>query len=132
MGRDQQSVRKAARLAPLGDSRQRLATGTGTLPQGSAAPGEILKLAYGDQLDVADIDSARPGPEIYTRNATRRPHENGTTPKRLGTEVGDVDLATRRDRNGTIAPQLVGKAQGRLNGLAWRSSRWTASPDSRV
>jgi putative transposase len=43
---------------------------------------------------------------------------NGTTPKRLGTEVGDVDLATPRDRNGTFDPQLVGKGQRRLDGLA--------------
>ena len=43
---------------------------------------------------------------------------NGSTPKRLGTEVGDVDLATPRDRNGTFDPQLVGKGQRRLDGLA--------------
>ena len=43
---------------------------------------------------------------------------NGSTPKRLGTEVGDLDLATPRDRNGTFDPQLVGKGQRRLDGLA--------------
>jgi putative transposase len=43
---------------------------------------------------------------------------NGFTPKRLGTEVGDIDLATPRDRNGTFDPQLVGKGQRRLDGLA--------------
>lgn len=43
---------------------------------------------------------------------------NGSTPKRLGTEVGDVDLATPRDRNGTFDPKLVGKGQRRLDGLA--------------
>ena len=43
---------------------------------------------------------------------------NGFTPKRLGTEVGDLDLATPRDRNGTFEPQLVGKGQRRLDGLA--------------
>lgn len=43
---------------------------------------------------------------------------NGSTPKRLGTEVGDVDLATPRDRNGTFEPQLVGKSQRRLDGLS--------------
>jgi putative transposase len=43
---------------------------------------------------------------------------NGTTPKRLGTEVGDIDLATPRDRNGSFDPQLVGKGQRRLDGLA--------------
>ena len=42
----------------------------------------------------------------------------GSTPKRLGTEVGDLDLATPRDRNGTFDPKLVGKGQRRLDGLA--------------
>ena len=43
---------------------------------------------------------------------------NGSTAKRLGTEVGDLDLATPRDRNGTFEPQLVGKRQRRLDGLS--------------
>ncbi|HET7517727.1 MAG TPA: IS256 family transposase [Actinomycetes bacterium] len=43
---------------------------------------------------------------------------NGSTPKRLGTEVGDIDLATPRDRNATFDPKLVGKGQRRLDGLA--------------
>src|SRR5215210_591294 len=43
---------------------------------------------------------------------------NGSTPKRLGTEVGDLDLATPRDRNATFDPQLVGKGQRRLDGLS--------------
>jgi putative transposase len=43
---------------------------------------------------------------------------NGFTPKRLGTEVGDIDLATPRDRTGTFDPQLVGKGQRRLDGLS--------------
>jgi putative transposase len=43
---------------------------------------------------------------------------NGSTPKRLGTEVGDIDLASPRDRNGTFEPLLVGKGQRRLDGLS--------------
>ena len=43
---------------------------------------------------------------------------NGATPKRLGTEVGDIDLGTPRDRNGSFEPQLVGKGQRRLDGLS--------------
>jgi putative transposase len=43
---------------------------------------------------------------------------NGSTLKRLGTEVGDIDLATPRDRNGSFEPQLVGKGQRRLGGLS--------------
>ena len=43
---------------------------------------------------------------------------NGSTPKRLGTEVGDLDLATPRDRNGTFGPRLVAKGQRRVGGLS--------------
>jgi putative transposase len=43
---------------------------------------------------------------------------NGSTGKRLGTEVGDVDLAPPRDRNGTFEPRLVPKGQRRVGGLS--------------
>jgi putative transposase len=43
---------------------------------------------------------------------------NGSTPKRLGTEVGDIDLATPRDRNATFEPRLVPKGERRLGGLS--------------
>ena len=43
---------------------------------------------------------------------------NGSTPKRLGTEVGDLDLVTPRDRNGTFDPRLVPKGQRRVGGLS--------------
>jgi putative transposase len=43
---------------------------------------------------------------------------NGFTGKRLGTEVGDIELATPRDRNGTFEPRLVPKGQRRVGGLS--------------
>lgn len=43
---------------------------------------------------------------------------NGFTAKRLGTEVGEIDLATPRDRNGSFEPQLVAKGQRRSDGLS--------------
>jgi putative transposase len=44
---------------------------------------------------------------------------NGSTPKRLGTEVGDIDLTTPRDRNSTPSPRnWSARAQRRLNGLS--------------
>ena len=43
---------------------------------------------------------------------------NGFTPKRLGTEVGDLDLATPRDRNGSFEPRLIPKGQRRVGGLS--------------
>ena len=42
---------------------------------------------------------------------------NGTSPKTIGTEVGDVDLDIPRDRAGTFTPMLVPKGQRRLDGL---------------
>ena len=42
---------------------------------------------------------------------------NGTTPKTVSSQVGDVDLAIPRDRNGSFIPQLVPKGARRLGGL---------------
>jgi putative transposase len=42
---------------------------------------------------------------------------NGTTPKTVATEVGDIRLDVPRDRVGTFEPRLVPKGQRRLGGL---------------
>jgi hypothetical protein len=42
---------------------------------------------------------------------------NGTTPKTLATEVGDVALAVPRDRAGSFEPRLVPKGARRAGGL---------------
>lgn len=42
---------------------------------------------------------------------------NGTTPKTLATEVGDVPLNVPRDRAGSFEPRLVPKGQRRAGGL---------------
>jgi putative transposase len=42
---------------------------------------------------------------------------NGTSPKTVGTEVGDVGLDQPRDRNSTFASRLVPKGVRRLGGL---------------
>jgi transposase-like protein len=42
---------------------------------------------------------------------------NGSTPKTLGTQAGDVDLAVPRDRDGSFCPRLVPKGVRRLGGL---------------
>ena len=44
-------------------------------------------------------------------------HRNGSTPKTLKTELGEVQVRTPRDRQGTFEPQLVSKRQTRLAGL---------------
>src|SRR5947209_8275444 len=42
---------------------------------------------------------------------------NGTTPKTVGTEVGDIRLDVPRDRAGTFEPRLVPKGARRVGGL---------------
>jgi putative transposase len=42
---------------------------------------------------------------------------NGSTPKTLLTDVGAVDLAVPRDRNGSFEPKIVRKGQTRLDGF---------------
>jgi putative transposase len=47
-------------------------------------------------------------------------NRNGTTGKTVLTDVGAVDLAVPRDRNGTFEPQIVRKGQTRLDGFSER------------
>jgi putative transposase len=42
---------------------------------------------------------------------------NGSTPKRLLTEAGSVELEVPRDRNSSFTPQIVRKGQRRLDGV---------------
>jgi transposase-like protein len=42
---------------------------------------------------------------------------NGTYPKTVASEIGDIELAVPRDRNGTFTPMLVPKGARRLDGL---------------
>jgi transposase-like protein len=42
---------------------------------------------------------------------------NGTSPKTVASEVGDIDLDVPRDRDGSFTPRLVPKGSRRLGGL---------------
>jgi transposase-like protein len=42
---------------------------------------------------------------------------NGSSSKTVSSEIGDVELAVPRDRNGSFTPQLVSKGSRRLGGL---------------
>ncbi len=54
----------------------------------------------------------------HVRNQTKGINtRNGTTPKRVQTEQGPVDLAIPRDRAGTFEPTVVPKRQRRLEGF---------------
>ncbi|MFE4453007.1 rhamnogalacturonan lyase [Streptomyces sp. NPDC056796] len=51
--------------ATLDDDGSLLYSSTGTLPEGSSAPGRTVRLGHGDAMHVADIDPTRPGTEIF-------------------------------------------------------------------
>lgn len=77
---------------------------------------EMIKavLERGMQAELTDhlgYDKGDPG-GIGSGNS-----RNGTTPKTVGTEVGDVGLDQPRDRNSTFASALVPKGARRLGGL---------------
>jgi putative transposase len=78
---------------------------------------EMLKrsLEAGLRVELTDHLGYEKGDPAGSGSGNSR---NGATPKRLGTEVGDLELGTPRDRNGTFDPKLVGKGQRRLDGLA--------------
>lgn len=69
--------------ATIDDDGGLLYSSTGTMPEGSSAPGETVRLGHGDAMHVADIDPARPGLEIFTV------HEGGTSAP-YGTALRDA------------------------------------------
>jgi hypothetical protein len=76
----------------------------------------MLKAALERGLEVELTDHV--GYERGDPEASLFPNSrNGTTPKMVASEIGDVELAVPRDRNGTFTPQLVPKGARRLGGL---------------
>src|SRR5215203_340251 len=76
----------------------------------------MLKAALERGLEVELTDHVgyqRGDPEASSFPNSR----NGTTAKTVSSEVGDVELAIPRDRNGTFTPQLLPKGSRRLGGL---------------
>jgi len=61
---------------------------------------------------AAEAGAAVPGPAVGPRN-----RRNGYSKKSVQGDLGEVTLATPRDRNGTFEPQLIGKHQRRLSGF---------------
>jgi putative transposase len=62
--------------------------------------------------------TAHLGYEPHERSAAPRANaRNGTTPKRLLLEGGEIYLDTPRDRDGSFEPQIVRKGQRRIAGL---------------
>ena len=78
-------------------------------------PGLIkAALERGLQAELSDhlgYDKGAPEASMFSNS------RNGTTPKTVATQVGQVELDTPRDREGTFTPRLVPKGSRRLDGL---------------
>jgi putative transposase len=87
-------------------------------PEDLTGPEGLLKQLTGALVERAlaaeltDHLGHAPGAPAVSGNA-----RNGTTPKTLTTEQGDVPIEVPRDRNGTFEPQLVKKHQRRFTGF---------------
>ena len=82
---------------------------------GGLIPGLIkAALERGLAAELSDHLGYEKGSPLATVFANSR---NGTTPKTLASQVGDVELAVPRDRDGTFTPRLVPKGSRRLGGL---------------
>ena len=77
-------------------------------------------LERGLETELSDhVGYDRGDPETVSMFPNSR---NGTFPKTVATQVGDVELAVPRDRNGTFTPMLVPKGV-RLGPTARRDDR---------
>jgi putative transposase len=84
--------------------------------EGGFVPGLIkAALERGLQAELSDhlgYDKGDPDARLFPNS------RNGTTPKTVATEVGDIDLDIPRDRAGTFIPQLVPRGSRRIGGLS--------------
>lgn len=70
-------------------------------------------LERGLQVELTDhlgYDKGAPDAAAFSNS------RNGSTPKTVATQVGEVDLAVPRDRDGSFTPRLVPKGSRRLGG----------------
>jgi len=71
-------------------------------------------LERGLQVELSDHLGYEKGAPDAAAFANSR---NGSTPKTVASQIGDVDLAIPRDREGTFTPRLVPKGSRRLGAL---------------
>jgi putative transposase len=96
-------------MARIDEGRLQLTGEGGFLP-------EMIKavLERGLQAELSDhlgYDKGDPAASEFPNS------RNGFTPKTVHSEVGDLDLATPRDRDSTFEPRLVPKGARRIGGL---------------
>ena len=74
----------------------------------------ILSAAADQQLEATSAAGQPSAPPAGTRSTNRR---NGRSKKTVQGDLGELTLATPRDRDGTFEPQLIGKHQRRVPGF---------------
>src|SRR5829696_4456700 len=110
----------ADRLAGLlpEDALQEALEGLG--PQEITGPGGLLTRLAGRVIETAlgaELSEHLGYPPGQAPPGGAGNQRNGSTPKTLKTELGEVAVRTPRDRKGTFDPKLVAKRQTRLAGL---------------
>ncbi|WP_127475513.1 rhamnogalacturonan lyase [Microbacterium sulfonylureivorans] len=104
--------------ATLDDDGGLLYSSFDTLPEGSAAPGEEVRLGHGDAMHVTDIDPSRPGLEIWTAHegATYAPY--GSAMRDAAT--GDVLFGSYSGRD--TGRSMIGDVRSDVAGIeVWAS-----------
>jgi putative transposase len=69
------------------------------------------------EATVAAIATAEPPASAELAEPIRKNRRNGHSRKTVSGELGDIQLQTPRDRNGSFEPQLIAKHQRRLAGF---------------
>ena len=120
-GRPESSVEEVRdRLAGLlpGDALQDALEGL--RPEEITGPGGLLTQLAGRVIETAlgaELSEHLGYPPGQAPPGGAGNQRNGSTPKTLKTELGEVAVRTPRDRKGTFDPKLVAKRQTRLAGL---------------
>ena len=81
--------------------------------------GRAAVVAEAERGEKRVIDAVSEGTETCSETSTvkSRNRRNGTSPKTIQGESGQLPIAVPRDREGTFEPQLLGKYQRRLPGF---------------
>jgi transposase-like protein len=78
--------------------------------------GQLTKRLVERAMEVELTDHLGYEPHVEPPGGTGNTR-NGSTPKRLITEHGEVDVNTPRDRDGSFEPRIVKKRQRRFEGF---------------
>jgi putative transposase len=110
-------VDRLAGLLPADELREAL---KGLEPEQITGPGGLLTQLAGRVIETAlgaELTDHLGYPPGQAPPGAGSNHRNGSTAKRLQTDLGPVEIKTPRDRAGSFEPQLVAKRQTRLAGI---------------